>query len=109
MYCKNCGSPVSPGAAFCQNCGAGVTTTTSVPPPVKDSNAKSKLVAGLLGIFIGGFGVHRFYLGYIGIGILQIVLTLFTCGVASLWGFIEGILILTGTINTDADGRPLTD
>ncbi|MBR2087821.1 MAG: TM2 domain-containing protein [Oscillospiraceae bacterium] len=69
---------------------------------------KSKLTAGLLGIFLGGFGVHRFYLGYTKMGIIQIVVTLVTCGMGSLWGFVEGILILCGnTITTDANGNPL--
>ena len=45
-----------------------------------------------------------------GIGILQIVVTILTCGAGSLWGFIEGILILCGTtITKDADGIPLSD
>lgn len=69
--------------------------------------AKSKMTAGLLGIFLGGFGVHRFYLGYTGIGIAQVVVTLITFGIGALWGFVEGILILTGTIDKDAEGRPL--
>ncbi len=73
-----------------------------------DPLAKSRLTAGLLGIFLGGFGVHRFYLGYTSIGVLQILVTIATCGIGSLWGMIEGILILTGSgITTDADGRPL--
>jgi TM2 domain-containing membrane protein YozV len=71
--------------------------------------AKSRLAAGLLGIFLGGFGIHRFYLGYVGIGIAQIAVTLITCGVGIIWGFIDGILILTGTINKDAKGNPLKD
>lgn len=71
---------------------------------------KSKIAAGILGILVGGLGIHRFYLGYVGIGILQIVVTILTCGAGSLWGFIEGILILCGsTITTDADGVPLSD
>jgi phage FluMu protein Com len=70
---------------------------------------KSKLAAGLLGIFLGGYGVHRFYLGYVGIGIAQILVTLVTCGIGGLWGFIEGVMILTGSINRDSDGRPLRD
>ncbi len=75
-----------------------------------DPNAKSNMAAGLLGIFLGGFGVHRFYLGYTGIGVAQIFVTLFTCGAGALWGFIEGILILTGsTIVADASGKPLID
>jgi TM2 domain-containing membrane protein YozV len=65
------------------------------------------MAAGLLGVFLGAWGVHRFYLGYTGIGILMIVVTILTCGIGGLWGFIEGILILTGSINTDAEGRPL--
>ena len=68
---------------------------------------RSKLVAGLLGIFLGGFGVHRFYLGYTGLGLLQILVTFVTCGLGSLWGLVEGILILVGNIDRDADGRPL--
>jgi len=68
---------------------------------------KSKLVAGLLGIFLGAWGVHRFYLGYTGIGVTQIFVTIFTCCVGGWWGLIEGILILTGSFNRDAMGRPL--
>ncbi len=109
MFCKNCGAQVAENAAFCPNCGVGQTTTTSMPQAPRDPNAKSKLVAGLLGIFIGSLGIHRFYLGYIGIGVAQIIVTFVTCGIGSLWGFIEGILILTGNINTDADGKPLVD
>lgn len=71
---------------------------------------RSKVAAGILGILVGGLGIHRFYLGYVGIGILQIVVTILTCGAGSIWGFIEGILILCGTtITTDADGMPLSD
>ena len=74
-----------------------------------DPQAKSKIVAGLLGIFLGGFGVHRFYLGYTKIGVIQIIVTIVTCGIGSLWGFVEGILYLVGAGNytTDATGRPL--
>ncbi len=71
---------------------------------------KSKLAAGLLGIFLGSLGIHRFYLGYTKMGIIQIIVTLLTCGVGGLWGEIEGILILCGTaITTDANGNPLAD
>lgn len=72
---------------------------------------KSRLAAGLLGIFLGGFGIHRFYLGHIGIGIVQLVLSLVTFGIASLWGFIEGIMILCGAqmFRADARGVPLKE
>ena len=72
---------------------------------------KSKMVAGILGIFLGIFGAHRFYLGFKGIGTIQLLITILTCFLGSLitgpWGVIEGILILTGSINRDAWGRPL--
>lgn len=70
---------------------------------------KSKMVAGLLGVFLGSLGVHRFYLGYTGIGVAQIFVSLFTCGVGGWWGIIEGIMILTGSFDRDARGRPLRD
>jgi TM2 domain-containing membrane protein YozV len=86
------------------------------PPPatppmlVQDDLRKSKLVAGLLGVLIGYLGIHRFYLGYVGIGVAQIVVTFCTCGLGGLWGFIEGIPILVGSaITTDAEGCPLKE
>jgi TM2 domain/Protein of unknown function (DUF2510) len=69
---------------------------------------KSKLVAGLLQILIGGLGIGRFYLGYTTIGILQIVATVLTCGVGALWCLIDGIMILMGNV-PDAQGRTLRD
>jgi TM2 domain-containing membrane protein YozV len=70
---------------------------------------KSRTTAGILGIFLGGLGVHRFYLGYTGIGIAQIAVTIVTCGFGAIWGFVEGILILTDSPSfaTDANGVPL--
>jgi TM2 domain-containing membrane protein YozV len=76
---------------------------------------KSRLVAGLLGVFLGGLGIHRFYLGYTTIGIVQILLTvfvgIFTFGLVALWGFIEGIMIFAGAsyFRNDATGIPLRD
>jgi TM2 domain-containing membrane protein YozV len=72
-----------------------------------ECQSKSRITAGLSGLFLGGFGVHRFYLGQYGLGIAQVVVTCLTCGAGALWGFVEGILLLTGTIRTDAQGRPL--
>lgn len=99
-FCQNCGQPTDPKAEICGKCGVRLSSGEAM---------KSKIAAGILGILVGGFGVHRFYLGYVGIGIAQIVVTLVTFGAGALWGFIEGILILTGTINKDAKGRPLKD
>lgn len=78
-------------------------------PPYTEQ--KSKIVAGILGILLGGLGVHRFYLGYVGIGIAQIVVTIVTLGFGSIWGLIEGIMILVGAdpFKRDAKGIPLKD
>lgn len=68
----------------------------------------SRSVAALLQIFLGAFGVGRFYMGYIGIGIAQIMVTLVTCGIGGLiWGFVDGVLILSGTPARDANGNML--
>lgn len=60
-------------------------------------NQESKRVlAGILGILFGAFGIHKFVLGYTKEGIIMLVLALITCGsVPSLIGFIEGIIYLT--------------
>ena len=66
------------------------------------------VVAGLLGIFLGPLGVHRMYLGFVGIGILQIIVTFVTLGIGGVWGFIEGVLCLCGAMR-DVDGLPLRE
>ena len=134
MNCRNCGKPVEPntvaclscGAApaagnrFCQHCGnetdpmafvcvrCGVRLVSTPPALLSPPGTKSRLAAGLLGILLGSLGVHRFYLGHVAIGIVQIVVTFVTCGIGSLWGFIEGIVILAGgLVDRDADGNLL--
>jgi TM2 domain-containing membrane protein YozV len=69
---------------------------------------KSKLTAGLLQLFVGGFGVGRFYLGYTNIGVAQLLVTLVTCGIGSIWGLIDAIMILTNKV-PDSDGRTLRE
>ena len=130
MFCTSCGAQVADNAAFCPQCGArageappaagsapdygvGPEPAPQIPIPVGGA-PKSKLVAGLLGIVLGSLGIHRFYLGYTTIGIIQLVLGLggiLTCGIttiaAAVWGLVEGIMILTGSINRDASGQLL--
>ena len=108
-YCWNCGQPTNSLAEICLKCGVRLNRQSSAQTNIQSGEAvKSKMTAGLLSIFLGWVGVGRFYLGFTGIGILQIVSSIFTLGLAgSIWGVIEGILILTGTFNKDAKGRPL--
>lgn len=58
------------------------------------SGGKNKVVAGVLGLLLGGFGIHHFYLGSMMAGVICLVATLVTCGLGSLLGFVEGILLL---------------
>lgn len=113
-YCHSCSQPIASDAAVCLHCG--------VPnKKAANQNSKSKIAAGLLAIFLGVYGVHNFYLGYTKKAVTQLVLTIvgivLSCvivgvfiiiGVA-IWTLIEGIMIFTGNINTDANGNPLTD
>lgn len=55
--------------------------------------AKSKVAAGVLGIVLGGFGAHKFYLGEVGMGILYLVF--FWTAIPAIIGLIEGIIYLT--------------
>ena len=74
---------------------------------------KSRLAAAMLAIFLGWLGIHRFYLGFTGIGMLMLLLTVLTVGLlapfVAVWGIVEGILILKGTrsYSHDARGRTL--
>ena len=71
-------------------------------------SSKSKVAAGLLGIFLGSFGVGRFYTGHISLGVAQILVTWLTCGVGSVWPLVDGIILLA-TDSKDSDGYPLRD
>ncbi len=81
----------------------GIEPTTGLP-----YSDKQKLVAGLLQIFLPGFGIGRFYTGHTGIALAQIAVTVCTCGMGGLWPLIDGIVILAGKPK-DAQGRPLRD
>ena len=55
---------------------------------------KDRTTAGILGILLGGLGIHQFYLGSVGTGVILIAVTLVTCGIGAILGLVEGILIL---------------
>lgn len=112
-FCPNCGKEISEGQDICLGCGKAINkqSVQNVNP-----NAKSKIAAGLLAIFLGSLGVHNFYLGNTSKAVAQLLLTLlgwivFGLGpiVAGVWALIEGIMILTGSIKTDGKGVPLKD
>ncbi len=110
MYCSSCGAIIRRQAEICVKCGVRVLGGPwGVPAETRagEFSPKSRLTAGILGILLGGIGVHRFYLGYIGTGIIQIIVTIITLGIGSLWGFIEGIIIIAGGRWKDAQGLPI--
>jgi TM2 domain-containing membrane protein YozV len=63
----------------------------------KPAGAEKKIAAGICGILLGWLGVHKFILGYTKEGIIQIVISVVTCGIGSIIGLIEGIIYLTKT------------
>jgi len=69
-------------------------TPQDAPEGVSASGEKSQLVALLLCIFLGGLGIHRFYLGYTGIGVIQLL----TAGGFGVWALIDLIMIITGDL-----------
>ncbi|NMM98342.1 TM2 domain-containing protein [Bifidobacterium olomucense] len=109
QYGPQYGQPVNP-----------YTQPYSAPQYPAGYAAKSKMAAGLLGIFLGSLGVHNFYLGYTGKAVCQLLLTLvgwIIIGLgpiaAAIWGLVEGILILSSQYGSpwhkDANGQELTD
>lgn len=101
-FCHNCGAEVSDKAVVCVKCGVAINTRNERPGYTGPVSEKEWLVALLLCFFLGVFGVHRFYTGHIGIGIVQL-LTLGGCGI---WALIDFILIVVDSY-TDVDGAKL--
>lgn len=109
-YCYRCGSRIkSNSIEVCEFCGAKLNNNIDE----LNIKIKNKLLAGLLALFLGGMGIHRFYLGYIKIGIVQLslwVLGYFTGDITwvivQIWALIESILIFLGKIK-DSEGNDL--
>ena len=115
-YCANCGTELNDVQDICLKCGVRVNKTSNSNP-----EAKSKIAAALLALFLGSYGVHNFYLGYTGKAVTQLLLTIIgmpLCFIvigfpmvigASIWAFVEAIMIFAGSINKDAKGNLLKD
>ncbi len=91
-FCRECGAAINARAEICPKCGVrqhplpGMFAGTA-------PNGKNKLAAALFAIFLGGFGIHKFYLGRIGWGLIYLLLC--WTFIPSFLGFIEGIIYLT--------------
>jgi len=93
-------APNVPAGAYGVSTSApyGLDPKTGIP-----YSDKQKLVAGLLNILLP-FGVGRFYIGDSKTGVLQLVVTVVTCGIGSLWSLIDGILMLVHDDTKDSNG-----
>ena len=104
-YCPACGRKIPFDAIECPLCGSGVRVG-------RERKAKRRIVAGLLALFLGPFGAHRFYLGYVKQGLLRLILTAALCllGLFILlplvfcWSTFDAMRLLLGQIRVDARG-----
>jgi TM2 domain-containing membrane protein YozV len=85
-FCSNCGGELNDSQDICLNCGVYVNRVEST------KEGKSRIAAGVLGILLGGLGIHKFYMGRAGMGILYIIFC--WTFIPSIVGFVEGIIYL---------------
>lgn len=90
-FCRSCGEIIKKEAEICPKCGVRQKSVSISG----SNNEKDKVVAGILGILLGGIGAHKFYLGNIGLGILYLCFS--WTFIPSIIGIIEGIIYLTMT------------
>ncbi len=108
--CPQCGAPVAPNADKCEYCGAAIAPAAqpaqAAPQPQvvyvqqqpavnMNLPAKSKIAAAVLAFLLGGIGVHKFYLGQAGMGILYLLFS--WTGIPSIAAFIDAIILLCST------------
>ena len=101
MNCAKCGKEIPEGTKSCPACGGEPAAPPTAAPTAADER-KDWLAALLLSIFLGQLGVDRFYMGYIGLGVVKLL----TAGGCGIWWLIDVILIATDGLK-DAQGRPL--
>lgn len=92
VFCRGCAQPIHKSANTCPKCGA-LQSTVHVTASSATYRGADRLTSGLLGIFLGGFGVHKFYLGNIVLGFVYLIF--FWTFIPAIIGFIEGVYYLT--------------
>ena len=99
--CPNCGTKIDGDASRCYKCQSWITDT---PDIINESEPQDFLSTVLFAYFLGMFGIHRFWTGYIAIGVAQLL----TFGGCGIWAVIDIISISLNKYK-DAQGRQLQD
>lgn len=126
-YCTKCGSLNDETAQYCIACQSPLSPVSGGYQPMQSVNpagsgamtdwkamgGDKKVVAGILALLLGAFGIHKFILGYTTEGVIMLVITIVSCGtlavIPSVIGIVEGIMYLTKTdedfVRTYIQGR----
>src|SRR5207248_1594557 len=99
MFCTQCGNSVKLGDKVCNKCGAVIEAQTH---PSINKSTKSPAAALILCLLLGVIGVHRFYVGKIGTGVLMVL----TLGGLGIWYLVDLIFIVTNNFE-DKQGNTL--
>ncbi|MDD3422564.1 MAG: NINE protein [Bacilli bacterium] len=99
-YCIKCGAEMEDSADVCPVCGFGMMSVSTSKLDATKYSPKSRLVAILLCFFLGTFGVHRFYVGKVGTGVVWLL----TCGCLGIGFLVDLIMIACGSF-TDKEGK----
>lgn len=110
-YCSDCGIEIqNTNADVCLNCGVSLK---NLKLNLTGGKRNNKVLAGLLAMFVGTFGIHRFYLGYKEIGLIQLSIFLVAILifpllllVGTIWSLYDTIQIFTGKLPA-ANGEEL--
>lgn len=94
-FCSSCGAIIKKEAELCPKCGVRQKPSSDTNTSHSPKTIKSRVTAGVLAILLGGIGVHKFYIGKTGMGILYLIF--FWTYIPAIIGFIEGIIYLTST------------
>ena len=97
MYCSKCGAEINDEAVVCVKCGCAVKGSV-----LSEKNTAKWVVCLLLCLIVGSLGIHRFYVGKVGTGIIQLL----TLGGFGIWCLIDLIMIALGEF-TDKDDRAI--
>lgn len=93
VHCRDCGALISPTAVTCPHCGGRQGVATANALGISTPSGKNRIVAAILALLVGGLGIHKFYLGQIGMGIVYLIF--FWTFIPALIAFVEAIIYLT--------------